>query len=230
MALLEDAYETTTPSIIFDINQIDTSLNHMLSKLRVELEQFETLPNAEMSEEDLVKYEKLERDINEAKEILKEKLETFASSKEQLSKLENASALIRNLVAALQFALERISSMVSAYADANENTMLDAQIKSLEANIISIETLINKTFDGKKEKLQLSLETCTRVIRNLYKSYQSIKEVSLIHLCPICLQNSVASFLIPCGHTYCDKCIKKIGRSCFICRQEVQRFSQLYFN
>lgn len=231
MALLEDLYETErSPFLIFDINQIDASLNHMLNKLKNELEDFDNITDAPLCPADIEKYEHLEKEIVEAKEILKEKVEHYVSCKEQLTKLDNASSLTRNLVAALQFALEKICSMVSSYAENDDNSEFENHVIILKASIDSIEGLSNKRFDSRKERIKSSLNSCTQVIKHLYKSYQSIKEVSLVHICPICLNNSVSSFLIPCGHTFCDNCIKKIRTSCFICRQDIQRFSQLYFN
>lgn len=227
MALLD--HESAPPSLIFDINQIDTSLTHMLNKLRTELDDVQdetSLPETP----DFEKFKNLEKEISESKQILKESIESYSVCKEQVQKIENATALTRNLVCALQFALEKICSIVSVHVAETEKTDLDTHVKLLKEQIVSVETLINKTYNQKSATLTEKMVAHKQRIKLLYNSYQSIKEVSLVHLCPICISNSVSSFLIPCGHTYCDSCIKKIRGLCFICRQEVQRFSPLYFN
>lgn len=41
-------------------------------------------------------------------------------------------------------------------------------------------------------------------------------------VCVVCLVNSVDRVLIPCGHSYCAACVKRLHRhSCPVCRQEI---------
>ena len=48
-------------------------------------------------------------------------------------------------------------------------------------------------------------------------------------LCSICLDESVAFALNPCGHTFCQTCIRKQTGSCFICRTPIKDRLKLYF-
>lgn len=48
-------------------------------------------------------------------------------------------------------------------------------------------------------------------------------------LCSICLDESVAYALNPCGHTFCQTCIRKQSGSCFICRTPIKDRLKLYF-
>ncbi len=45
--------------------------------------------------------------------------------------------------------------------------------------------------------------------------------------CPICYENKINSCCIPCGHTYCDKCIKNTN-NCYICRRNVSRNIKIF--
>lgn len=48
-------------------------------------------------------------------------------------------------------------------------------------------------------------------------------------LCSICLEESVAYALNPCGHTFCQTCIRRQNGNCFICRANVRDKLRLYF-
>jgi hypothetical protein len=45
--------------------------------------------------------------------------------------------------------------------------------------------------------------------------------------CPICYENKINSCCIPCGHTYCNKCIKNTD-NCYICRRYISRNIKIF--
>ena len=64
-------------------------------------------------------------------------------------------------------------------------------------------------------------------ISNLYK----INKSKNVKLCSICLSNELAYFLSPCGHTFCDQCVKRIANErCYICRQSFNSKHKLYIS
>jgi hypothetical protein len=48
-------------------------------------------------------------------------------------------------------------------------------------------------------------------------------------LCTICLENMVTHCLNPCGHTYCETCLKRQVSSCFMCRAPMTSRIKLFF-
>ena len=48
-------------------------------------------------------------------------------------------------------------------------------------------------------------------------------------LCGICLQDPVMFTTTPCGHTYCQNCIKRQNTQCFTCRGPIKEKMRLYF-
>ena len=48
-------------------------------------------------------------------------------------------------------------------------------------------------------------------------------------LCSICLDEPVAFTLTPCGHTFCQTCIRRQNGTCFICRSAIRDKVKLYF-
>jgi len=72
-----------------------------------------------------------------------------------------------------------------------------------------------------------------------YRRFVAIREIVTISrtvllqesepLCSICLDESVTFALNPCGHTFCQTCIRKQTGSCFICRTPIKDRLKLYF-
>lgn len=48
-------------------------------------------------------------------------------------------------------------------------------------------------------------------------------------LCTICLESPVTHCTNPCGHTYCEHCLKRQKNTCFMCRTPVENTIRLYF-
>jgi hypothetical protein len=48
-------------------------------------------------------------------------------------------------------------------------------------------------------------------------------------LCTICLERPVSHCVVPCGHTYCETCLKRQSTSCFMCRTPVRERVRVYF-
>lgn len=49
-------------------------------------------------------------------------------------------------------------------------------------------------------------------------------------LCSICVEEQVSHALTPCGHTFCQNCIRKhTSNACFICRTNVREKIRLFF-
>ncbi len=48
-------------------------------------------------------------------------------------------------------------------------------------------------------------------------------------ICGICLNDAVTHVLVPCGHTYCDSCVRRQARQCFVCRQGASQAIRVFF-
>lgn len=72
-----------------------------------------------------------------------------------------------------------------------------------------------------------------------YRRFIALRDVVLmtrsIHaqenepLCTICLHDSVAYCMAPCGHTFCANCIRKQTGVCFMCRTPIREKVKLFF-
>lgn len=67
------------------------------------------------------------------------------------------------------------------------------------------------------------------ILRELITTQMTVSNTSE-PLCSICLSDSVSSTIVPCGHTFCTGCTRKITNLCYICRGPVRDKLKLYFN
>lgn len=48
--------------------------------------------------------------------------------------------------------------------------------------------------------------------------------------CSICLVDGVSHVIVPCGHTFCTGCSRKMNLTCYICRGTIREKIKLFFN
>lgn len=108
-------------------------------------------------------------------------------------------------------------------------------IEKINDNIKIIQNLLDTCLIDTNDYYK---ELALRHVNSYNKSKEIIKTLDSVFTlikynkktCPICLQNEVEHFVIPCGHTYCSECSEKITNTCFICRQNIYKISSLYYN
>lgn len=65
--------------------------------------------------------------------------------------------------------------------------------------------------------------------KSLKKELEETKASSILNICSICCENKINICCIPCGHIYCDKCIRvPENNNCYICRQNFYRILKIY--
>jgi hypothetical protein len=65
-------------------------------------------------------------------------------------------------------------------------------------------------------------------LREAIQLFKTGSQVLTEPTCPICLGDSVATAIVPCGHTFCGNCAKR-ALTCYVCRGTVQNRVKLYF-
>lgn len=80
----------------------------------------------------------------------------------------------------------------------------------------------------KKNDIEQRINEYDNTIRQLGNVYGILKSAGLNYMCSICLTNTVDVFCDPCGHTYCESCIK--SNYCFLCRVKIDKVKKLYLS
>lgn len=94
---------------------------------------------------------------------------------------------------------------------------------------------LEKTFqDSKIEGTYTQLAEAYKkwnILREIISLQQTITESGSIEsVCSICLVDSVAYAVVPCGHTFCSGCSRKMNMNCYLCRGTIREKLKLYFN
>jgi hypothetical protein len=97
----------------------------------------------------------------------------------------------------------------------------------------SIEVYIKKLME------ENTIEKDYKATVEAYRKFASFRELIQLFrfvelqdkepLCSICLNESVAFVLTPCGHTLCGTCLKRQASLCYMCRTHVKDKVKIYF-
>ena len=97
-------------------------------------------------------------------------------------------------------------------------------IKELKSDLEQKEDIIYLK-DEKLKELKSDLEQKEDII---YLKDEKLKELkSNLNKCSVCFENKLSVCLNPCGHCYCDICIKN-ANNCFICRTNIKNKIKLF--
>ena len=111
--------------------------------------------------------------------------------------------------------------------DEAEKMQLETLLKTILDNVdmYACRGLLNieKQIQHAKDVVQKQKE----IIQSGVDLLQCMSLVTGVHACPICLSAEVKVFCIPCGHTFCDTCLKT--KKCYICRAFISDVQKLYY-
>lgn len=112
----------------------------------------------------------------------------------------------------------------------DQDVMQDLHVK-FEELIEHIETFVETSLSHLESKVEEMKDECRLLSVELKKGIKLFRCKTMVsgpNLCSICLNEPISMFCIPCGHTYCSKCICST-KKCHICRAEIHRVNKLFF-
>lgn len=162
--------------------------------------------------------------VKKGREILKQEILNYSSLKDQLEQVDEQKDLFQDQISKLKRVMLYLDQVKLCYEGYKED-------------LENMNTLVHNM----EEKFKTHLECATKDTREHYDKtfqklvqlkeiYQVYKDSDVSFVCPVCMSEQVQSFLIPCGHTFCKKCLPSNGVRCHICRKQYQRTNTLYFN
>jgi len=131
---------------------------------------------------------------------------------------------------ALKVKLDKLDKLQGKLANLFEIDVNDKYEQLMEAN----EAYLKQVFEESK------IEQDYKDVIEAYRKFLTLRDVLLVTKafkdtesqpqCSICVEDPVSYALTPCGHTFCQNCIKKhTSNACFICRANVKDRVRLYF-
>lgn len=70
-------------------------------------------------------------------------------------------------------------------------------------------------------------DTCNQ--KNKFIENIELEMKKHLNYCQICFDNKINTVIVPCGHTYCDKCIQST-KICFFCRGEIKHLQNIIYS
>lgn len=131
---------------------------------------------------------------------------------------------------ALKMKMDKLDKLQGKLANLFEIDVNEKYEALMEAN----EAYLKKVFE------EAAIETEYKAVVDAYRRFLTLRDIVLLTkthtaaentpLCSICVEEGVSHALTPCGHTFCQNCIRKhTSNSCFICRATVRDKIRLYF-
>ncbi|KAE8973727.1 hypothetical protein PR003_g27165 [Phytophthora rubi] len=108
------------------------------------------------------------------------------------------------------------SSTVGVIAEVNAllarlNVSLSTSYEELMAEMLRLQ-----------HRATLAEEDRRAALKQVEQALRDKRDAEMALVCVVCLVNSVDKVLIPCGHSYCSTCVKRLHRhSCPVCRREI---------
>jgi hypothetical protein len=122
---------------------------------------------------------------------------------------------------------DKIQSKLSSILDIDTSIKSDALFEATEAYVGSVFEK-NQIKDAYKNFIEAYRKFLS--IRDIVLMSRFIQSVENEPMCGICFKDSVSYTISPCGHTYCQNCLRRQSSTCFICRGNIRDKIRIYFS
>lgn len=158
---------------------------------------------------------------------------TIVEALERYNRLCGQSEACADVIKSLQSAANNVRKQIDAAVsvvdrDRNERDGAPA----LDANEVrehadSIAFAIDGTcgvLRQHRDRVEASMARYATLLRRMRGAYGILKPT---HGCPVCMSRDVNMYCEPCGHCFCDRCIR--GSWCYVCRADIKRVRPIHF-
>ena len=84
------------------------------------------------------------------------------------------------------------------------------------------------------------IETTYKELVEAYKKWQVLRELVALPAianqsnaqeptCTVCLTDAITHAVVPCGHTFCTQCVRRMANQCYVCRGQAREKVRLFF-
>ena len=165
----------------------------------------------------------------------------FKSLNKQFLKLNNELHQLTTDEAALSESFHQYNKSFKTLFTTASKHMSDFEL--LRINHMDISMHIDKAIDSICEVIANKKAAADAELNGLSTKLNNLREVISVGMqdlikpedinkkvCPVCFDREVNTVLVPCGHTYCEGCLKYGAYSrCPQCRETIQRRIKMYF-
>jgi len=176
----------------------------------------------------ILNYEPVELDestkvkLNEKKEYFKKIISEYKEVQEKYIKIEEEYLKEKRIN---QNNIDKINNFLKFI---NKIDIDEGDLNKLEEDFINIINKINN-----RDVLNKKLNDFN-IIKKQYQYYYDIIKIinnfNVTNTCSICFESLVDSYLNPCGHTGCKKCMERsLNSGCPLCRKHISSVNKIYY-
>ena len=165
----------------------------------------------------------------------------FKSLNKRYSKLNNDLHQLNNDEAALSDSFHQYNKSFKTLLSTISKH--DTESESIHINQVEVALQIGKVTDKNRLIIESKKATTDAELNSLSTKLNHLREIISVgmqdlikpddinkKICPVCFDREVNTVLVPCGHTYCEGCLKYGEYSrCPQCREIIQRRVKMYF-
>jgi hypothetical protein len=170
------------------------------------------------------------KEINDAivkgQEMLKDAIVDYNKSHIEKQKIDDILKSSKNISFDMQAKMDYLKS-ICLNNDIKIDNLQDT-IDQIQYSILYITESMETALQEKKEDIESKMVTSRSTLKHLSKAYNVLRTTSVSYTCPVCISNQVDSFIDPCGHCLCNKCLKN-ATHCYFCRARISRVVKLFF-
>jgi Zinc finger, C3HC4 type (RING finger) len=167
--------------------------------------------------------------IKDAMERGRQKLQNAMQAYVALSsELENKKAMVRSVERAFANAKQGLVDLLGICydVDACRESMAGVRV-STDCLVSGMEPAFERLHGDLRLAQKRTLDAASQ-LQELADLYKVVRRSSMA-LCPICLGDDVQEYVVPCGHTFCSKCLSRNPARCYVCRAALAGRHSLYF-
>lgn len=168
--------------------------------------------------------EDIRKVMRKGQEMMKDEIITYTALRDELDEVSEQQRRIHEEISCI-----RNSLLVLDELRTNTDVSCEDQLATISHAVREMDEKTSAHFSTALESISQKYEVSKRRMmqfRDVYRVAKNNEESA----CPICMTHQVESFLAPCGHTYCNKCLLDIRARCYICRQPFSGVHKLYFS
>lgn len=161
--------------------------------------------------------------VKKGQQLLKNEMIKYSGLKDHLEELYKKQNNFREQVASIRKSILSIAHMKE---EVDEH---ESDIACLTNTLTDLERKVSNRLDLRVGEVTVDYEESKQKLLRLKDVYKILKNSDVGFSCPICTNKHIESFLLPCGHCFCNDCIQQIHNGCFLCRKPYIKVNSLYF-
>ena len=183
-------------------------------------------------EDDNVKQEieEISEKIEKGKEMLFNSLFYITSINQELDKVKENEKKIDDATCKLNSVILDFNNLNKEINKEKSQEDFYTEISNIRQSLHKIKNIFDESIKKYKKSFEKEYEHNRKKMKALSNAYGILKNTSITQTCPICLNNQIDTIILDCGHTICSKCSIKLKNNCFICRKDIVKTQQIFFN